>query len=72
MERAGGFPALTLVSGVLAPHSIVMSKRNAALAGAIGSAAIAAAWLYASRRKERQKKTEQLGPIPSGEPPETD
>lgn len=45
---------------------------KAALAGAaIGSAAIAAALLYASRRKER-KQPDQLPPIPSGEPPETD
>jgi hypothetical protein len=55
-----------------------MSKRisvgKAAVAGAIGSAAIAAAVLYMNRRKEREKKNqpEQPGPIPSGEPPETD
>ena len=41
----------------------------AAIAGAIGSAAIAAALLYVNRRK---KKPQQLPPIPSGEPPETD
>ena len=53
-----------------------MTKRiptggKAAIAGAIGSAAIAAALLYANRRKQRQEP-EQLGPIPSGEAPETD
>jgi Na+/H+-translocating membrane pyrophosphatase len=42
---------------------------KAALAGAaIGSAALAAALLYASRRKERSQKR----PAPPVEPPETD
>jgi hypothetical protein len=53
-----------------------MTKRfptgKAAIAGAIGSAAIAAALLYANRRKERKNQPAQPGPIPSGEPPETD
>lgn len=44
---------------------------KAAIAGAIGSAAIAAALLYANRRRKK-REPEQLGPIPSGEPPETD
>lgn len=45
---------------------------KAALAGAaIGSAAIAAALLYASKRKPKNEPT-QPGPIPSGEQPETD
>ncbi|MBM0169948.1 isopropylmalate isomerase [Altererythrobacter sp. C41] len=45
---------------------------KAALAGAaIGSAAIAAAMLYASKRKPKNAPT-QPGPIPSGEKPETD
>jgi hypothetical protein len=53
-----------------------MSKRiptggKAAIAGAIGSAAVAAAMLYASRRKKKNEPT-QPGTIPSGEPPETD
>nr|WP_166176958.1 LPXTG cell wall anchor domain-containing protein [Altererythrobacter segetis] len=53
-----------------------MTKRTsttgkAVIAGAIGSAAVAAALLYASRRKKKHKPT-QPGPIPSGEPPETD
>ena len=53
-----------------------MTKRippagKAAIAGAIGSAAIPAALLYARRRKKKNE-AEQLGPIPSGEPPETD
>lgn len=42
---------------------------KAAIAGAIGSAAVAAALLYANRKKN---KPSQPGPIPSGEPPETD
>lgn len=44
---------------------------KAAIAGAIGSAAIAAAMLYASKRRKGNKPT-QPGPIPSGENPETD
>ena len=42
-----------------------------AAGAAIGSAAVAAALLYATKRKEKNQPT-QLGPIPSGEPPETD
>jgi 4-hydroxybenzoate polyprenyltransferase len=54
-----------------------MTKRlsttgKAAIAGAIGSAAIAAALLYVNRRKDRKNKPSQPGPIPSGEQPETD
>ena len=37
----------------------------------IGSAAIAAALLYAGKRKKSNQPT-QPGPIPSGENPETD
>ena len=53
-----------------------MTKRTsntgkAVIAGAIGSAAVAAALLYANRRKKKLKPS-QPGPIPSGEPPETD
>ncbi|KPL69743.1 isopropylmalate isomerase [Erythrobacter sp. SG61-1L] len=47
---------------------------KAAIAGAaigIGSAAVAAAVMFANRRKHKNKP-EQLPPIPSGEPPETD
>ena len=44
---------------------------KAAIAGAIGSGAIAAAMLYPSNRKKN--RPEQPGPIPpSGENPETD
>lgn len=47
-------------------------KTTAAIAGAIGSAAIAAALLYAGKRKKKNEPT-QPGPIPpSGEQPETD
>ncbi|MBX7483753.1 isopropylmalate isomerase [Qipengyuania qiaonensis] len=45
---------------------------KAAIASAIGSAAIAAAMLYANKRKERKKGPKQPGSIPSGENPETD
>ena len=54
-----------------------MTKRTsntgkAVIAGAaIGSAAVAAALLYANHRKKKHKPN-QPGPIPSGEPPETD
>ena len=53
-----------------------MTKRipntgKAAIAGAIGSAAIAAALRYVNRRKKKPEP-EQLPPIPSGEAPETD
>jgi hypothetical protein len=48
-----------------------LSKTAIAAGAAIGSAAIAAALLYASKRKEK-KTADQLPPIPSGEPPETD
>lgn len=58
------------------PNESAMTKRippagKAAIAGAIGSAAVAAALLYANRRKKKHKPT-QPGPIPSGEAPETD
>lgn len=46
-------------------------KAAVAIAGAVGSAALAAALLYANKRKEKKGPT-QLGPIPSGEKPETD
>lgn len=49
----------------------IPSAGKAAIAGAIGSAAIAAALLYVNRRKARNEP-KQLPPIPSGEPPETD
>ncbi|MBX7459283.1 isopropylmalate isomerase [Qipengyuania sp. 1NDH17] len=49
-----------------------LPKGKAAIAGAIGSAAIAAALLYANKRREKKNKPDQPGPIPSGEKPETD
>ena len=54
-----------------------MTKRisntgKAAIAGAIGSAAVAAALLYVNRRKDKKTNPSQPGTIPSGEPPETD
>lgn len=45
--------------------------KKAAIAGAIGSAAVAAALLYVNRRMKKNEPT-QPGPIPSGEKPETD
>ncbi|QDH34235.1 isopropylmalate isomerase [Porphyrobacter sp. YT40] len=50
------------------------TARNAAIAaaGAIGSAAIAAALMYAGKRKKKSNEPTQPGTIPSGEPPETD
>ncbi|AWW75480.1 isopropylmalate isomerase [Erythrobacter sp. KY5] len=49
------------------------SKAAIAAAGAIGSAAIAAALLYAGKRsKDKKNEPKQIGTIPSGEPPETD
>lgn len=48
-----------------------ITKGKAAIAGAIGSAAIAAALLYAGKRKKKNQ-SKQPGPIPSGEKPETD
>lgn len=47
-------------------------KGKAAIAGAIGSAAIAAAVLYVNRRKDKKNQPRQPDSIPSGEPPETD
>lgn len=53
-----------------------LSSANKAAIGAaatIGSAAIAAALLYAGKRfKRKPSEPTQPGPIPSGEPPETD
>lgn len=45
--------------------------KAAIAAGAIGSAAIAAALLYVNRKRKGNEPT-QPGPIPSGEKPETD
>lgn len=44
---------------------------TAAIAGAVGSAAIAAALLYVTK-KRKNSESAQPGPIPSGELPETD
>ena len=54
-----------------------MTKRisntgKAAIAGAIGSAAVAAALLYVNHRNDKKNKPSQPGSIPRGEPPETD
>ena len=48
-----------------------LTGKAALAAGAIGSAAIAAAMLYASKRKEK-KAAAKPAPVPSGETPETD
>ncbi|MDP5104399.1 MAG: isopropylmalate isomerase [Erythrobacter sp.] len=54
-----------------------MTSGNKAAIGAaaIGSAAVAAALLYAGRKfgaKKKPNEPTQPGPIPSGEPPQTD
>lgn len=48
-----------------------LGGKAAVAAGAIGSAAVAAALLYANKRRARNEPT-QPAPIPSGEKPETD
>jgi len=50
------------------------NKNAGRAAAAIGSAAVAAALLYAGRRfiKKPQDKAVPPGDVPSGEPPETD
>jgi len=48
-----------------------ISAKAIAAGAAIGSAAIAAALLYVSKRKEREKASRPPH-TPSGEPPETD
>ena len=49
-----------------------LPKGKAAIAGAIGSAAIAAALLYVNKRSQKKSAASQPRPIPSGENPETD
>ncbi|WP_164931328.1 hypothetical protein [Erythrobacter sp. HKB08] len=53
-----------------------ITGKAAIAAGAIGSAAIAAALLYANRRKDKSggkpPKTSTAPHTPTGEPPETD
>jgi LPXTG-motif cell wall-anchored protein len=46
-------------------------QKAAIAAGAVGSAALAAALLYVNRRRKKNEPV-QPGPIPSGEKPETD
>lgn len=48
------------------------SKVALGAAATIGSAAIAAALLYAGKRRKAKNEPTQPGPIPSGEAPETD
>ena len=75
MGRARRISPLRVASPRGVPNNRRMSKKfpvgKAAVAGAIGSAAVAAALLYVNRRKDKNKPV-QPGPIPSGEPPETD
>ncbi len=66
--------------GPLRPIEPGMTKRfptgKAAIAGAVGSAAVAAALLYVNHRKKKKDEEEAVvapPPVtPSGEPPETD
>ncbi len=56
-----------------APKKSAASKAAIGAAATIGSAAIAAALLYAGKRfKRKPNEPTQPGKIPSGEPPETD
>ncbi len=48
------------------------STEKAAIAGAIGSAAVAAALLYVNRRKDKKREAGQPPVTPSGEPLDTD
>ena len=48
------------------------AKTAAAIAGAVGSAALAAALLYANKRKEKKAAGSQSAHVPGGEAPETD
>jgi alkylation response protein AidB-like acyl-CoA dehydrogenase len=50
-----------------------MTKGKAAIAAGIGSAAIAAAVMYANHRKDKKKKKAEDAPVPPiVDPPETD
>jgi len=69
------FDRTNLAKNAIASHEAFMTKKNknraAMAAGAIGSAAIAAALLYAGRRRKKGEKTNP-NTVPSGEQPETD
>jgi hypothetical protein len=56
----------------LAMTNRINNTGKAAIAGAIGSAAVAAALLYVNRRKDKKREAARPPVIPSGEPPETD
>ena len=77
MGCARRFSSLRVASPHGVPNNRHMTKRlsntgKAAIAGAIGSAAVAAALLYVNKRKDKKNTPTQPGTIPSGEPPETD
>jgi len=76
VERLRRISPLRVASPRGVPNNRHMTKKfpvgKAAIAGAVGSAAVAAALLYVNRRKDQKNKPAQPGPIPSGEPPETD
>lgn len=58
--------------GVEKPKSLTGKTIAVAAAGAIGSAAVAAALLYANKRKEKNTAKTPSSTVPSGENPETD
>ncbi len=75
--RAGAISGVSLATFCVRAHWFAMSKDNkgnggkAAFAGAVGSAALAAALLYANRRKERKEQRKNYT-TPLSVPPETD
>lgn len=54
------------------PKGVTGKTIAAVAAGAIGSAAVAAALLYANKRKDKDEAKKPSSTIPSGENPETD
>jgi hypothetical protein len=54
------------------PKNNTARSGNRGVAGAIGSAAIAAALMYAGKRKKKVEDAPKPPAIPSGEPPQTD
>lgn len=73
MAAIAQIPELNLATLSAKAHWKDMTKNptgKAAIAGAIGSAAVTAALLYANRKKN--KEAVRPAKVPGGEPPETD
>lgn len=51
---------------------IISGSKGSVAGAAVGSAAIAAALLFANKRRKKANKPAQLPHIPGGEKPETD